>query len=163
MSSIADTTNLGKKAETKIKEWLNKPEDGFLFYRLPDQLSGLYGSSNPCDFFLYRQPKFFPIESKATYEDNFPFNRLSDNQYSELLKFAQVEGVTSYVAVLFASYHRAFLFDIKDIDALQKNGKKSVNIKKIDKWELPYIEIRTIPSRKALLDYDFEHAKEIFK
>ena len=30
---------LGKKAEAKIKEWLNKPEEGFCFDRIPDQMT----------------------------------------------------------------------------------------------------------------------------
>lgn len=36
---MADLTNLGKKAEGKIREWLDRPEEGFCFMRLPDQLS----------------------------------------------------------------------------------------------------------------------------
>ncbi len=159
---MGDLTNLGKKAEGKIKEWLNKPEDGFWFYRIPDQLSGLYGSDNPCDFFLFRRPNFYLIESKATYEDRFSFSMISPNQHEKMLKSALVDGVTSYVAVLFASYQRMFLLNIRDIVGLERIGKKSLNIKKIDKWNLPYIEVRTIPSRKQLLDYDFNQAKEIF-
>ena len=33
---------------------------------------------------------------------------------------------------------------------------KSINIKKIDKWSIPYKEIRTVPSRKEFLDYEGE-------
>ena len=36
--------NLGKKAETKIKEWLDKPN--LDFNRIPDQMTGLNGSKN---------------------------------------------------------------------------------------------------------------------
>ena len=79
-----------------------------------------------------------------------------------MLEASQVNGVTSYVAVLFASHQRAFLLNIRDIDGLEKAGVKSLNIKKIDKWNLPYISLKTIPSRKELLDYDFNQAKSIF-
>lgn len=160
---MGDLTNLGKKAEKKIEEWLNRPEEGFWFYRIPDQQTGLYGSNNPCDFFMYRRPNFYLLESKATYEPRFDFSMISENQHKEMLNSALVTGVTSYVAVLFASYQRMFLLNIRDINGLEQIGKKSLNIKKIDKWDLPYIEVRTIPSRKELLDYDFNHAKEIFK
>lgn len=159
---MADLSNLGKKAEGKLKEWLDRPENGFFFFRIKDQMSGLYGSDNPCDFFLYRQPNFYLIESKSTWEDRFDFSMITDNQHKEMLKASRVTGITSYVAVLFASYQQMFLLDIRDIEGLQQLGKKSINIKKIDKWDLPYIKVKTLPSRKELLDYDFNHAKQIF-
>lgn len=159
---MGDPTNIGKKAEAKIKEWLDKPEEGFCFDRIYDRMTGFFNSANICDFTLYRKPNFYYIESKATYNDNFPFSMLTEYQYTHMLEKSNIEGVKSIVIVLFASYHRAFILDIRDIDALQKSGKKSINIKKISKWTIPYIEINTIPSKKALLDYDFKQAKEIF-
>lgn len=39
---------------------------------------------------------------------------------------------------------------------------KLLNIKKIDKWTIPYSEIKTTPSRKQLLDYDREFANSFF-
>ena len=36
---------------------------------------------------------------------------------------------------------------------LIENGKKSINITKLDDSVIPYAEIKTIPSRKQLLDY----------
>ena len=31
------TDKLGKQAETKVQEWLDRPEDGYCFDRIPDQ------------------------------------------------------------------------------------------------------------------------------
>lgn len=160
---MADENKVGKKAEAKIREWLDRPEDGFFFYRLPDQLTGFYGSTNPCDFFFYKQPNFYMIESKATYEDRFDFSMITENQHKELLKGARVTGVTSYIAVLFASFQRMFLINIRDIYGMEQQGKKSLNIKKIDSWPIPYIEVPTLPSRKQLLDYDPQAAMAIFR
>ena len=39
-----DTDLLGKKAEKKIKEWLDKSEEGYCFDRIPDQMTGFFGS-----------------------------------------------------------------------------------------------------------------------
>ena len=153
---------LGKKAEDKITEWLDRPEEGYSFDRLPDQMSGLYGSCNICDFTLFKMPHQYYIESKATWEDRFDFSRITEYQYTHMLEKSQIEGVFSYVIVLFASYKRAFIFDIRDIDKSINDGKKSVNIKKIDKWTIPYIEIKTVPSRKNLLDYDREFSNTVF-
>ena len=71
---------------------------------------------------------------------------------------APVRGVFAGVIVLFATYQRAFIIDIREIDKYQKEtGKKSINIKKIDSWSLNYSEIQTIPNnRKKLLDYTGE-------
>jgi len=161
---MPDPTTLGKKAEAKIKEWLNRPEEGYCFDRLPDQMTGFFGSTNICDFTLFKAPNFYYIESKATYNDNFPFAMLTDDQYKGLYSKSQIAGVKGLVIVLFASYQRAFVLDIRDIDAqIKAGGPKSINIKKIEKWTIPFIEIKTIASRKALLDYDPQHADEIFK
>lgn len=154
---------LGKKAEGKIKEWLDRPEEGYSFDRLPDQMTGFYGSSNICDFILFKAPNMYYIESKATYNDNFPFAMLTDDQYNGLLNKSKIEGVKGLVIVLFASYQRAFILDIRDIDAqIKSGGPKSINIKKIEKWTIPFIEIQTIASRKALLDYNPDQTIEIF-
>lgn len=148
------TDKLGKNAEAKIREWLNRPEEGYCFDRIPDQMNGFPGSANICDFILYKSPYMYYIESKATWNDNFPFSMITDFQRTEMLKKSKIAGVKSYVIVLFASYKRAFMLDIRDIQASIDSGKKSINIKKIDKWPVPYIEIKTVPSRKTLLDYD---------
>lgn len=152
-----DMSNLGKKAEQKIREWLNRPEEGYFLHRLPDQMTGMYGSTNPCDFFLFKQPNMYLIESKATYEKTFSFSMISPYQHDQLLEKASIAGVKCYVMVLYASYQRAFLLDIRDIEAqVQSGGKKSLNLEKIDSWTTPYIEVKTVPSRKQLLDYDKE-------
>lgn len=145
---------LGKKAEQKIREWLDRPEEGYCFDRIPDQMTGFWGSTNICDFTLYKFPYMYYLESKATWEDRFNFSMLTEKQHDGLLEKSKIEGVFSYVVVLFATYKRAFLIDIKDIRRLEEKGKHSLNIKKIDKWGISYKEIMTVPnSRKQLLDY----------
>lgn len=170
---MADT-EFGKIAEQRIRTWLDKPELGYDFSRIPDQMSGMYiVSRNICDFDCYRFPYFYHIESKATYADRFEFNQLTNTQRDGLLIKSEVKGSYGLVIVLFAEYKRAFIFNIRDIaeytdpeatlqeryEAFHK-GKtiaqlkiKSVNIKKIDKWEIPHWEIETIPSKKQLLEY----------
>ena len=144
----------GKKAERKIFDWLNRPEDGYLMYRIPDQVTGWYGTSqNPCDFFVFKMPHFYAIESKCTEHDRFDFAMLTDYQHECLQKYSKIPGCFGYVIVLFATYKRAFILDIRDIDKSIASGKKSINITKIKSWKIPYREIQTIPSRKALLDY----------
>lgn len=150
---------LGKKAEKKIKEWLDQPEEGYCFDRLKDQMTGFFGSDNICDFTLYKNPHLYYIESKASYQDRVPWDYLTNNQRTKMLEKSQIDGVYSIVIVLFATYKRAFMFQVSDIQKQIDSNKHSVNIKKIDKWTIPYVEIPTVPNtRKELLDYtgDFE-------
>lgn len=156
--------SLGKKAEKKIQEWLDRPEDGYCLDRLKDQMTGFYGSKNICDFTLFKSPYMYYIESKATWEDRFDFNMISgfaDNsdglQYPGLLAKSKIKCVYGLVIVLFASHKRAFILDIREINRLKDAGKKSLNILKIDKWGIDYKEILTVPNnRKELLDYTGE-------
>jgi recombination protein U len=146
--------DLGKKAEKKIKEWLDHKEDGYSFDRIPDQLSGFYGSSNICDFQCYKYPYQYYIESKATWKDRFEFNKITDKQLNEVADKSFIYGVFGLCIVLFASYKRAFIFNMQDIRlCIENDTQKSLNIKKIEKWPIKSVEIKTIPSRKELLDY----------
>lgn len=148
---------LGKKAEKKIQEWLDRPEDGYSFDRVYDQMTGMYGSKNICDFQLYKYPYQYYIESKATWEDRFDFKMITDYQHDGMLLKSKIQGVRSIVIVLFASHQRAFAIDIREIKQAEDAGVKSINIKKIAKWPLAYKEIKTIEnSRKQLLDYSGE-------
>ncbi len=148
--------DLGKKAEQKIREWLDRPEEGYCFDRIPDQLSGFYGSKNICDFTLFKSPNMYYIESKATWSDRFDFSMITDYQYKGLLQKSKISNVYGVVIILFAAEQRAFIIDINEICKLKSSGKKSINIKKIDKWGIKYTEIQTAPSRKVFLDYTGE-------
>ena len=178
---MADTTH-GKKAEKKIEAWLSRPDLGYSFDRIPDQMTGFYQvSRNICDFICYKFPHMFYLESKCTYHDRLDFSELTKTQRDGLRVKAEIPGCYGLVIVTFAEYKRSFIFNIKDIaefidptlplvtmEAAVKSEAdvarlkvKSVNIKKIDKWEIPYWEIETIPSRKEFLEYtgdlpDFE-------
>lgn len=153
---MTDNT-LGKKAEKKIEEWLDRPSDGYSFNRLYDQLSGYYlVSRNPCDFICYKYPYMYYIESKETIHDRFDFDMIQPHQHDSLLEKSKIPGCYGLIIILFTEYKRAFVLHIGDIVALENQNKHSLNIKKLDKWTIPYKEIRTIPSRKQMLDYDGE-------
>lgn len=147
------TQPIYKKAEDKIKQWLDRPELGYSFDRIPDQLGGLYGGRNICDFICFKSPYMFYIESKETQQDRFNFSMISETQYKGLMAKSRIENCFGLIIALFSERQKAFIFRIQDIDSLQKSGKKSVNVTKQDKWTIPYIEVPTVPSRKELLDY----------
>ena len=143
---------IGKKAEKVIEAWLDQPDKGWDFNRIPDQMTGFYGSKNICDFDLFISPEHVYIESKATYEDRFEFSMLSANQYNGLLKKSRIPHVHGIVIVTFVTYRRVFAIPIQEIDKVLQSGKKSLNIKKLDTWGITYQELETLPSRKELSD-----------
>lgn len=145
---------LGKKAEAQVKRWLNRPENGYVCTRLYDQMSGkVLVSRNPCDFICYKYPNVYYLEVKETEKDRFDFDMIRQNQMDALCKVAPIKGCYGWIIVLFTTYKRTFRFNAVDIKALDDSGQKSLNIKKINKWTIPYKELQTIPSRKELLDY----------
>lgn len=148
---------IGKKAEDKIKDWIDRPEDGYSFDRIPDQMSGYFGSKNICDFICYKYPNVWYIESKATWDDRFDFCEITPTQFEGLMEKSEISHVNAVVIVLFASYKRAFMIPIQEIKKRIDSGHKSINIKKIDKWDIDFHEIETVPNnRKQLLDYTGE-------
>jgi penicillin-binding protein-related factor A (putative recombinase) len=146
---------LGKKAEDKIREWLDHPESGHSFDRFYDQMTGFYLTSrNICDFVYYKYPYQYYLESKSTWSDRFDFSMISDTQYWGLLDKAEIPGCHGYIIILFATHKRAFILDIRDIKYLkEEKNQKSLNIKKLDKWPIAYQEIPTTLSRKEILNY----------
>ena len=145
---------LGKQAELKIKLWLTRPADGYSCDRVPDQMTGQYLTSrNICDFICFKSPNLYYIESKATREDRFDFSMITDTQLQGLNAKSKIANVHSWVIVVFASHRRAFVLNAADIKSCIDEGVKSLNIKKLDRWPLPYKELQTVPSRKNLWDY----------
>ena len=140
--------DVGKQAERKIREWLDIPEDGYSFDRIPDQLSGFYGSKNICDFTCFKSPFMYYIESKATWNDRFDFSMITDTQREGLLKKSNIPFVRGIVIVLFASYKRAFMIDIRSIVKSIETGNKSVNVNRLNKI-LPQILLPFLLNHRA--------------
>lgn len=147
------TDSLGKDAESRIRTWLDAPALGISFDRIPDQMTGFYGSKNICDFTCFKSPYLYYIESKATWKDRFDFTMITDTQRCGLLSKSKIPYVMGIVIVLFAGHKRAFMLNIQDIQDLIDHNTKSLNVSKMDKWQIPYVEIPTIDSRKNILDY----------
>ena len=135
---MSDNT-IGKIAENRIRKWLDRPDEGYSFDRLPDQMTGFFGSENICDFTCFKSPHMWYIESKATWEDRFDFVNIRPTQKNGLLNKSKIENVHGVIILLFATYQRAFIIDINQIQRLIDNGIKSLNIKKLQKvnvyWE----------------------------
>lgn len=156
---------IGKEAEKLLSRWLDKPKQGYCFDRIKDQLS-MYAnsSSNICDFTLFKSPYYYYIECKSTTHDRFDFKQLRGypdsndvkQQYGGLLMKSNIDHVYGAVVILFVTYERAFIIDIREIDRLTQLGQKSLNINDIESCGIQYREIQTKPNiRKKHLKFDY--------
>lgn len=81
-----------KKFESLTKAALIS--EGCCCERLPDQMTGRAGSTNPSDFIAYRRPHFFYIECKSCQQDQFDIRTaISEGQWIDLLKRSVYPGV----------------------------------------------------------------------
>ena len=142
--------NYGKKFEEKFKQdWLKVADD---LYRLPDQMNGYKTTSrNICDFIGYKYPNLYYLECKSVSKGNtFSIEKLT--QYENMCKKVGIRGVRIGVVIWYIEKQRVIYVPISTITQMRKDGKKSVNLKEIDNYDV--IEI---PSelRRTFLDSDY--------
>lgn len=141
--------NRGKQFEQKFREdFLKIP--GVSLDRLYDQVSGMYGVRNICDFIVYHYPNIFYLELKSHIGNTFPLSNLS--QFDKLLTKTGIGGVRVGVIIWFIDHDKIYYVPISTIKKMKDDGKKSVNIKDIDTYR-----IIDIPSNKkrVFLDSDY--------
>lgn len=146
-------TNRGKAFEQKVKEDLKKIPEAVI-ERLPDQMSGMYGSRNVSDFIFYKYPNLYFIECKTTNENTFPFSNLS--QFDELIKRSGKPGVRSGVILWFVKHSKVVYIPVKTIEKMKEDNLKSINIKHvINNHDYRLFEVPSVKKR-VFLDSDYE-------
>lgn len=94
--------------------------------RLHDQTTGYKGSSNICDFIVYREPNEYYIECKTTHGVRLPFDNITDKQWNGMLEKSKIDGVFAGVIVWYVTLDRAFFATIQYLQKLKDEGKKSL-------------------------------------
>lgn len=123
--------NRGKQFETVIKEAFEKL-DGVSIDRLHDQTTGFIGSSNMCDFIVYREPNEIYLECKSCHGNTLPLSNITDTQWNGLLKKSRIEGVIAGVIVWFIDHDRTIFIPIQHLQDCKERGGKSIQVKYID-------------------------------
>ncbi len=139
----------GKDFEGVVREAFERVPNTVV-YRIPDQMTYKVGSANPCDFFIYHAPILYAIECKATNKPSLPFTNISDNQWKELFKMSQVDGVVAGVLCWFVNYDRTAFLPIQFLMCLKQNGAKSIRFDADDE------NIIDIPGRKKRIFFDYD-------
>ncbi len=84
--------NRGKDFENVVREAFEKVPNVSID-RLHDQTTGWKGSTNICDFIVYREPYEYYFECKSVHGNTLPFRNISATQWNGLLEKSKIEGV----------------------------------------------------------------------
>ncbi len=142
--------NYGKPFEERFKTQWGKAYPNTLVLRLPDNMSGYYGVSNPCDFVCFPGKHLYMIETKAHYENRLPWDAFS--QYDSLVKYIGMKNVIAGVMIWFIDHDRVIFVPIESCKKMRDNGLKAINIRKLEGYE--YIEV---PSKKLRVFMDSDY------
>ena len=104
--------NRGKQFEVKFKEDFLRIS-GVSIDRLYDQVSGMYGVRNICDFIAYHYPNMFYIELKSHAGNTFPFSNLK--QYEKLYPKVGIPGVRVGVILWFTEHDKIYYIPLSTI------------------------------------------------
>lgn len=154
--------NRGKEFEKQFKQdWLKLPNSFAL--RLPDQMSGMYGSRNLCDFICYNYPRMYLIECKSCEGNTFPFS--SFGQYDKLRAVGHIKGIEIGVVVWFVNHKKVLFIPIDTFNTIKDEDGKSFNIKMVGNPKYKCLEIPSIEKRvflesdyTPLLSYDLKES-----
>ena len=142
-------SNLGKQFELKFKEDFSKIPESTVD-RIYDVTTGYKSISNVCDFICYKYPNIFYIECKSHKGASFPFVNLT--QYSKLKDKVGIKGVRAGVILWLYEKDLVLYVPISTISQMMADGKKSVGIRDLDKYNI--IKIPSIKKR-VFMDSDY--------
>lgn len=107
---MMSSQNRGKDFENVIKKAFKRFSDVSID-RLHDQTTGYAGSSNICDFVVYKRPNQYYIECKSTGGKSLPLTRITKNQFEGLIAKSKIPGVIAGVIVWFIDLDRTYCTD----------------------------------------------------
>ena len=140
----------GKQFEGVIKDAFNKV-DGVSIDRIHDQTTGFKGSSNICDFIVYRYPNQFYIECKTIHDNRLPFSNIPDNQW-RMNEKTRIKGVSAGVICWWIDYDKTYYMPIQYLWNLRSDGKKSVSVLDVEN-NPKCIELK---GRKKRIFFDYD-------
>lgn len=139
----------GKDFESIVKESFEKIPNTSV-YRIPDQMSYMSGSKNPCDFFVYHKPILYALECKATNKPSLPFTNITEYQWAELLKMSKVDGVVAGILCWWVNNDVTMFIPIQFLEMLKQNGAKSI------RYDADDCVLIKIPGRKKRVFWEYD-------
>lgn len=126
--------NRGKQFEDIIKESFLKVTDVSID-RLHDQTNGYLGSSNICDFIVYKKPYEYYIECKSVHgntlsiHSNDPkkkYGNITNKQWEGLLEKSKIKGVFAGIICWWIDKDITRFIPIQVLQCEKNSGMKSI-------------------------------------
>lgn len=146
--------NYGKKFEDVVRGAFEKVP-GVSIDRLHDQTTGWKGSTNICDFIVYREPYEYYFECKSVHGNTLPFSNITETQWNGLLEKSKIEGVFAGIICWFVNKNDTRFFPIQYLQKYKQLGCKSVAAFDDSDDVVHPIEIKG-KKKRVFFEYDME-------
>ena len=137
------TVNRGKQFEDVVKEAFEQLPNVSID-RLHDQTNGYLGSSNICDFIVYRKPNEFYFECKSVHGNTLSIHNpnptrqygdITNKQWQGLYGKSFKPGVFAGVICWWVDKDVTLYFPIDTLVTLYARGYKSVRYDVLETWD----------------------------
>lgn len=162
--------NRGKQFEGVIENAFSVISDVSIV-RLHDQTTGYLGSSNHCDFIVYKKPYEYHIECKSVHGNilsihSIPkpdkhgvlhgfYGNITDKQWEGLLEKSKIPGVIAGVICWWIDKDVTLFIPIQRLQSCRDNGWKSVNYAKA----ISIMDCIEIVGKKKRVFFEYEMNK----
>lgn len=162
--------NRGKQFEDIIKEGFLKVPDVSID-RLHDQTNGYLGSSNICDFIVYKKPYEYYIECKSVHGNTLSihsndqkkkYGNITNKQWEGLLEKSKIKGVFAGIICWWIDKDITRFIPIQILQCEKDGGMKSIRydadlgIGYQDEYQFsPVIDLKG-KKKRVFFDYDMD-------
>ena len=152
--------NRGKQFEDVVREAFEKVP-GVSIDRLHDQTTHYKGSSNICDFIVYREPYEYYFECKSVHgntlsiysnDPKHKYGNISNAQWEGLLEKSKIEGVTAGIICWWIDKDVTKFISIKEFERIRAAGYKSVRFD----YNNYYVTEITGKKKRVFFEYNME-------
>jgi len=126
--------NRGKKFENVIREAFEKVK-GVSIDRLHDQTTGFAGSTNICDYIIYKKPFEYYVECKSVHgntlsihgtDEKHKYGNITNKQWEGLLEKSKIKGVFAGIICWWVDKDITRFIPIQLLQYLREKGDKSI-------------------------------------
>lgn len=133
--------NRGKQFEDIIQQCFEKVSNTSVV-RLHDQTTGYLGSSNHCDFIVYKEPLEYHIECKSVHGNTLSihsipkpdkhgvlhgfYGNITDTQWEGLLEKSKIPGIVAGIICWWVDKDITLFIPIQLLEYLREKGDKSI-------------------------------------
>ena len=128
------TVNRGKKFESVVRASFERVP-GVSIDRLHDQTTRYKGSTNICDFIVYKKPYEHYIECKSVHgntmaifatDEKHKYGNITNAQWEGLLNKSKINGVSAGVLIWFVDCDITVYYPITALQEIRDCGNKSI-------------------------------------